>query len=63
MKKTVTFKIEAEIVVEYKEVEGLATTPYTKMGCAVNKDGHLEIVSTVGEIKDGTLLSLKRVSE
>ena len=63
MKKQATFKVEAEIVIEYEVPEGYPSSPYVRMSCAVNRDGNLEIVSMVGSIKDGTLLSLKRVSE
>lgn len=63
MKKQATFKVEAEIVIEYNVPDGCPSDPYVQMSCAVNKDGNLEVVSMVGTIKDGTLLSLKRVNE
>ena len=63
MKKTQKFKLEVVIDVEYDVPEGMATSPYTKMGCTVNKENHLEIITTEGTIKDGTLISLKRVNE
>ncbi len=63
MKKQATFKVEAEIVIEYSVPDGCPAEPYVQMSCAVNKDGNLEIVSMTGTIKDGTLLSLKRVNE
>lgn len=63
MKKQATFKVEAEIVIEYEAPEGCPSSPYVEISCAVNRDGNLEIVSMVGPIKDGTLLSLRRVNE
>ena len=63
MKKTVKFKVELEIEVEYDGVpEGMASTPYTRIGCAMLVD-KLTLETDKGNIVNGTITRFERKPE
>lgn len=63
MKQTVKFKVELEIEVEYDGVpEGMASTPYTRIGCGMLAD-KLTLETDKGNIVNGTITRFERKPE
>ena len=59
MEKT-TFKVELEVEVEYDIPEGMATTPYTKVGAYINAYGQVVLYTNQGNIKNAQVSKLER---
>lgn len=50
-----TFNVNLTLDVDFEDVNGLGSRPYTYISGYVNKEGNLVLVTTSGEIVDFTL--------
>ena len=58
--RTAKFKVELEIEVGYEDVEGVATTPYTSVGCLVNNPSEVIVVIDKGSIQNAEIKKFER---